>query len=205
VLVSLQEIPGRATLHRVIPRTDAGIHHGQRSRRRDVYSEKQRPDDGRQAAQAWSLAWTGQPLFDAEFEAWKKGPVCRTLFAAHRGYRTVKTHRAPEYRESLSDEACAILYSVLAKYGHLEGDDLVELSHRESPWISARGALGPDDNCDEVIPREQIAQYFVTLAKERPADSPERPGEDDLRRARFRRSKENVLRTHGELFEQLAK
>ena len=29
-------------------------------------------------SQAWTLAWTGKPLFEEEFEAWRNGPVCES-------------------------------------------------------------------------------------------------------------------------------
>ena len=34
-------------------------------------------------SQAMSLVWDDLPLFDDDFEAWDKGPVCRALFNAH--------------------------------------------------------------------------------------------------------------------------
>ena len=40
-------------------------------------------------AQAWSIAWTDQPIFDEDFQAWANGPVCPELYAAHRGLYTV--------------------------------------------------------------------------------------------------------------------
>lgn len=27
-------------------------------------------------SQAWHLAWTGNPIFEEDFEAWANGPVC---------------------------------------------------------------------------------------------------------------------------------
>ncbi len=36
-------------------------------------------------SQAWSLAWTGEPLFNEDFEAWDNGLVCPILFNYHRG------------------------------------------------------------------------------------------------------------------------
>ncbi|WP_311245432.1 MULTISPECIES: type II toxin-antitoxin system antitoxin SocA domain-containing protein [unclassified Microbacterium] len=40
-------------------------------------------------AQGWSLAITGRPLFDAEFEAWPSGPVNREIFELLKGEYTV--------------------------------------------------------------------------------------------------------------------
>lgn len=36
-------------------------------------------------SQAWELAWTGNSLFDEDFEAWANGPVCPELFHKHQG------------------------------------------------------------------------------------------------------------------------
>ncbi len=36
-------------------------------------------------AQAWTLARTGEPLFDEPIEAWVNGPVVRALYDQHRG------------------------------------------------------------------------------------------------------------------------
>lgn len=36
-------------------------------------------------SQAMSLVWDDQPLFDDDFQAWAKGPVCKSLFDAHKG------------------------------------------------------------------------------------------------------------------------
>ena len=44
-------------------------------------------------AQAWSLVWEEEPLFDEEFEAWANGPVCPELYAAHRGMYKVPIYK----------------------------------------------------------------------------------------------------------------
>ena len=31
-------------------------------------------------SQAWSLAWDGAPLFHDKIEAWRHGPVCRSIY-----------------------------------------------------------------------------------------------------------------------------
>ena len=36
-------------------------------------------------AQAWSLVWDDEPLFDEDFEAWANDPVCPKLFYANQG------------------------------------------------------------------------------------------------------------------------
>ena len=52
-------------------------------------------------AQAWSLAWTEQPLFEEDFQAWANGPVAPVLFAQHRGKFSVSESDFPSNLESL--------------------------------------------------------------------------------------------------------
>ena len=47
-------------------------------------------------AQAWTLAWTGKPLFPEDFEAWRNGPVCRPLFVRHKGMYSVTEDFLPD-------------------------------------------------------------------------------------------------------------
>ena len=36
-------------------------------------------------SQAMALVWDDVPIFEDDFEAWPKGPVCRNLFQTHKG------------------------------------------------------------------------------------------------------------------------
>jgi len=42
-------------------------------------------------AQAWSLVWDEEPLFNDRIEAWANGPVVKTLYDSHRGQFKVST------------------------------------------------------------------------------------------------------------------
>jgi uncharacterized phage-associated protein len=84
-------------------------------------------------AQAWSLAWTGRPLFPEPVEAWERGPVVRTLWEAHRGQFLVEC--LPQGDPTQLDAAARdIIDAVLSHYGHLSPDALSELTHQEAPW-----------------------------------------------------------------------
>ena len=41
-------------------------------------------------AQAWSLVWDDEPLFNEDFQAWANGPVCPDLFDLHHGKSVIK-------------------------------------------------------------------------------------------------------------------
>ena len=84
-------------------------------------------------AQAWSLAWTGSPLFEDRIEAWINGPVVSDVW--HK-----KSHPAGD----LDAGQKAITDAVLTHYGEKTGEELSVLSHAERPWREARGDL-PDN------------------------------------------------------------
>ncbi|WP_242089282.1 type II toxin-antitoxin system antitoxin SocA domain-containing protein [Curtobacterium sp. DN_7.5] len=88
-------------------------------------------------AQAWSLAWTGKKIFPNQFEAWPDGPVVRELF------RMQKHYELPAYDGSLPLAQREIIDSVLAYYGQLGHQDLIDLTHEHTPWLEARGSLAP--------------------------------------------------------------
>jgi uncharacterized phage-associated protein len=88
-------------------------------------------------AQAWSLAWDNEPLFPEVIKAWKDGPVSPEL--RHQRVKTnVRTGRA----DNLSPEARRTVDAVLAFYGPMSANDLIELTHRETPWREARSRGG---------------------------------------------------------------
>ena len=57
-------------------------------------------------SQAESLARRGHPLFDEDFQAWRGGPVCRELYAQHRGKFLIREGELPvnDCGKTLSEE-----------------------------------------------------------------------------------------------------
>ena len=114
-------------------------------------------------SQAWSLVWDRKPLFDDRIEAWKMGPVVRTLFASHRKKRVVDSW--PDGNSSrLSDEERATIESVVEFYSALNGDALSELTHREDPWLRARDSVPADASSTAEISHASLVEYYGKLA-----------------------------------------
>lgn len=115
-------------------------------------------------AQAWSLAWTGKPLFDEEFEAWENGPVSPELFHRHQGYFMIDADRFHDGDSSrLTEDEKDTIDTVLKDYGDMEPYALRELSHSELPWKTARGDLPPSAKCSVVISKESMGEYYGSL------------------------------------------
>lgn len=102
--------------------------------------------------QAWSLAWTGKPLFSEDFEAWRDGPVCPVIRSGGRGDAS-----------KFNQEQKALIDAVYEFYAVQDEDWLIELTHREQPWLSARGDLPLGAKGNDLISKESIREYYSAL------------------------------------------
>lgn len=113
-------------------------------------------------SQAWSLVWDEEPLFEEHIEAWVNGPVVPELFAAHKGMFSIKGEDLPQGDPSnLTKDNKDTINVVLDAYGDLTGAQLVELTHRESPWIDARAGLDPSTYSNREITLESMNDFYV--------------------------------------------
>ena len=84
---------------------------------------------------------TNNPLFDDSFEAWKFGPVLRSV---RNEYKNGDMFASVD--ESLSETEQKLLDSVFESYDSLSAWDLSSLSHDELSWKQAREGLAPNEN-----------------------------------------------------------
>ena len=115
-------------------------------------------------SQAWSIAWTEQPLFAERIEAWVNGPVCPALFQAHKGrflisYSDLTTGNPDNLLEDQKDT----IDKVLEHYGSWEPYELREQTHSEDPWKNARGGIPEDAFCDKEITCDSMGLYYGSL------------------------------------------
>ena len=108
-------------------------------------------------SQVWSAVWNDDCLFPEQIEAWKNGPVIRSLWQATRGHFRVNqipnadsTHVWENDRNTID--------RVLDFYGNRDAQWLSDLTHMELPWIEAyqQGQNTP-------ISLETISEYYSTL------------------------------------------
>jgi uncharacterized phage-associated protein len=111
--------------------------------------------------QGWSLAALGRPLFAERLLAWTRGPVVREVYDAFKqhGRETIPDEEGGE-GEELSNTEKVFVSSVWDKYKQYSASALVQMTHNELPWLSARAGLGPTDHCDTEITRESLLAYF---------------------------------------------
>lgn len=120
-------------------------------------------------AQAWSLAFYDRPLFDADFQAWIHGPVCRPIydrFALGEGKSLYSRINASDVPESFDLAALAPgerrhIDGVLEVYAGFSGTQLEEMTHDEEPWLVARRGYRPTERCEVVIDRTVMRDYYA--------------------------------------------
>lgn len=114
-------------------------------------------------AQAWNLVFLMKPLFDSEIQAWIHGPVPIELRASFSKYGN---DSIPEPESSngdfgLDDKELKVLDLVWETYGNLNAHELRNLSHKELPWINARGNSRDSDYANAVIENYDIRDYYA--------------------------------------------
>lgn len=114
-------------------------------------------------AQAWSLVWDDEPLFDEEFEAWANGPVCRDLFMHTQGKFSVSADDEPGNIDNLTENQKDTIDKVLEYYGKHDAQWLSQLTHMEDPWNKARVDVPAGAGCQNIITKESMAEYYGGL------------------------------------------
>lgn len=118
-------------------------------------------------AQAWSLVWDGQPLFDDEFEAWAHGPANPELYQQYKRHGWLPIPCEGDYDCSLfSEDQLDTMNIVWDAYGKYDAKYLESLTHREAPWLDARGECGPGERCSNLISKESMKNYYYSLLDE---------------------------------------
>lgn len=103
-------------------------------------------------AQRESIAITGEPMLDGEFEGWIHGAVCRDV-----RYAYTKTGIYADTKP-VSDKCAYILNNVILEYGQYDSWKLREMSHDEISWKNARKGLKPNQHGTEILKLEDIIE-----------------------------------------------
>ena len=115
-------------------------------------------------AQAWSLVFNKEKLFEEPIEAWIHGPAIRCLYSQYKkyGFSSITDKVAvPEFDK----KRLAVLNEVWAVYGKYDADYLEVLTHNEEPWIVARQNVEEDQRSDHAIDLDLMQSYYSGLIK----------------------------------------
>lgn len=126
--------------------------------------------------EAWSLVYLNKSLVSEQFEAWIHGPVIKELYQELKGcgYNdlvlvneledTIDLEIATIIKENkISETDLELIYAVLDKYAGLSAFQLEMISHSEKPWLDARGNIAPLENCNTIIDKENMRNFYASL------------------------------------------
>jgi uncharacterized phage-associated protein len=121
--------------------------------------------------QAWHLAFGRGRCFDASFQAWVHGPVCRPIYDR---FKDNKSMYSPVRSRDISKEfdpdelpkkVRRHIDRVLEGYAEFTDDQLEEMTHRERPWIEAREGYDAKERCENAISDSTMASYYGARLK----------------------------------------
>lgn len=102
-------------------------------------------------SQRESIIMTGEPMFDAPFEAWKYGPVVVEIR---------EKFRKNALNEQMDKDSLSVYQpvfdSVFQRYAVKDSWNLSLLTHGDSSWQNARQGLNPDEHCSERLSMDDI-------------------------------------------------
>lgn len=111
-------------------------------------------------AQGWYAAITHKKLFKDQIQAWVHGPVSPKLYDRFKVYGY---NKIPEKKSKTTNkELKGIVKQIYRIYGKLDGDQLEELTHQESPWINARNGIEAYEPSTNEIKFNDMESFFHT-------------------------------------------
>ena len=118
-------------------------------------------------AHGWHLGYFKEPLINEPVEAWKYGPVIRSLYQQVKKYGggavigPLPTATLWGANTPITGESASLLDSVWDSYASYSGVQLSSMTHQPgTPWYKAYNDLG-GKNCDNFpIPNADIRQHY---------------------------------------------
>lgn len=115
--------------------------------------------------QGWSLALRKRPAFKERLEAWVHGPVQPGVYGEYKHYRWNPISQEA-FPPALDGELKELIKDVLDAYGGDTGYELELRTHREPPWMEARGGIPDDQESNAIISQASMKKFFESLADE---------------------------------------
>lgn len=106
--------------------------------------------------QGFHLAYFGKELFGEELVSWNYGPVVPEVYDVYKKYKNRDINTAGVVDDvELHPEEGSLFDKVYLEYSRYSAVALMQMTHEEGPW--------KQHNIGEVIPKDEIREYFLTL------------------------------------------
>ena len=113
-------------------------------------------------AQAWYLALHDRPLFAEDFEAWVHGPVLPSQYHRFKAAAWMPIDE-PVDEPGLPSAVKKFLDEILDVFGVETAIALEQMTHRERPWLEARGNLPPDASSSAKISKLTMKRFYRAM------------------------------------------
>lgn len=112
--------------------------------------------------QGYFIAIFDRKLFENDIEAWQYGPVVSETYNHFKGFgRASITLEAGAETANLNAEEQKLFDEVLSEYTQYSAIKLMNMTHEESPWMSAFNS-----NPKGLITKKLLSDYFKTMIVE---------------------------------------
>lgn len=113
--------------------------------------------------QGWSLAALHTPAHVDQTEAWRDGPVVPSVRNAFWGQscQSVRISTSTDQLSTIPSEVNGVISLVVAHYGSLSTDELIDMTHEEKPWANARQGLNLHERSRIPISLNDLHDYFA--------------------------------------------
>jgi uncharacterized phage-associated protein len=115
-------------------------------------------------SQAWFLALHDRELFSEDFQAWVHGPVLPSQykrFKEHQWRPLVVEIDRPKIGKIGTDH----LSEIIDVFGSESAVSLELMTHRERPWLDARGSIPNDRPSTAVITKSSMKSFYKAMSE----------------------------------------
>jgi len=116
--------------------------------------------------QAWHLVLHDEPLFNEDFEAWVYGPVIPSVYRAFKEFGAAPLIASSDQPLDFDEDTEAHLLETMEVFGGYSSYQLEMMTHREAPWINARGGIPVDAPSQAVISKQAMHEFYSALNDE---------------------------------------
>ena len=115
--------------------------------------------------QGWALGLLAEPLFPEPLEAWRHGPVVRSVYDRFKGQlEPITTQQIGLPQTLIPSTSVALVEMVWSRYAGFTPKKLAEMTHHEPAWLEARGDLATDAGSDRVLNLVTMRNHFQDYA-----------------------------------------
>lgn len=117
-------------------------------------------------SQSWNKVLNGEWLFSNDCQAWVHGAVYPEIYIEFKKFKYLPLPKV-EKKTSLREEECRVLEIVKKYYFDIYNAKALErICHLEEPYKQTRKGYREYENCEKVIDKQNMKDYYMKIARE---------------------------------------